>query len=188
MRHKTLNIKGEFISMEITRKTTKSGLDTLGWSLHAVSNRGLQFHAFLSGEDEAKALIEAEDLVKLRLKILEQKKKSDLLFERIQDLDLEDKKDCFCYFFGAMQDRIEDDDIAFVDKWIEEKKREREEVDVSDCCHSEDVKSIQPPLRSSVQSSPDDPYYVCGSCEQKCELETWKRSELEDERSYESGE
>jgi len=55
-----------------------------------------------------------------------------------------------------------------------------EEVDVSDCCHSEDVKSIQPPCRSSVQSSPDDPYYVCGSCGQKCEIETLSRSELDE--------
>jgi len=265
MKHKTLNIKGELVSMEITPKMTKSGLDVIGWSLHAVSNRGLQLHSFISGCDEGQVWIEAKALVRLRLKIIEQKKKSDLLFERIQDLDLEDKKDCFCYFFGAMQDRIEDDDIALLDKWIEEKKKYRaeelerqheiidaaeelpdlefekilgnalklaeaddleesditkdiptedlpdadfkgktaaevfddskfenneadEEVDASDCCHSEDVKSVQPPLRSSVQDSPDDPYYVCGSCEQKCEIETWKRSELEDERSYESGE
>ena len=166
---------------------------------------------------------DAKALVRLRLKIIEQKKKSDLLFERILDLDLEDRKDCLCYFFGAMQDRIEDSDIAQVDKWIEEKKKYRaeellpdcpldcdelddnkqcrlveckfkdsenvetallrekkmnEEVDISDCCHSEDVKSIQPPCRSSVQSSPDDPYYVCGSCEQKCEIETITRKEL----------
>jgi len=58
--------------------------------------------------------------------------------------------------------------------------KKNEEVDVSDCCHSEDVKSIQPPLRSSVQSSPDDPYYVCGSCGQKCEIETLSRSELDE--------
>lgn len=226
MNYKTLNIKGEIVSMEITRKTTESGLDTLGWSLHAVSNRGLQLHSFISGCDEGQVWIEAKELVRLRLEIIEQKKKSDLLFERIQDLDLEDKKDCFCYFFGAMQDRIEDSDIAQVDKWIEEKKKYRaeellpdcpldcdelddnkqcrlveckfkdsenvetallrekkmnEEVDISDCCHSEDVETVQPPLRSSVQSSPDDPYYVCGSCEQKCELITIKRSELEGE-------
>jgi len=55
-----------------------------------------------------------------------------------------------------------------------------EEVDVSDCCHSEDVQTVQPPLRSSVQSSPDDPYYVCGYCGDKCEIVTIKRSELED--------
>ena len=269
MNYKTLNIKGELVSMEITRKTTASGLDTLGWSLHAVSNRGLQLHSFISGCDEGQVWIEAKALVRLRLEIIEQKKKSDLLFERILDLDLEDRKDCLCYFFGAMADRIEDDDIALLDKWIEEKKREREEmiaekekdfeaspyyeslkenfpedlepvkpnldrqheindrdihalaaaeelpdleleesdltkdiptedllpampslcefkgkaedeaVDVSDCCHSEDLIPVTPPLRSSVQSSPDDPYFVCGKCRYKCELITIKRSELE---------
>ena len=142
---------------------------------------------------------DAKALVRLRLKIIEQKKKSDLLFERILDLDLEDRKECLCYFFGAMADRIEDDNIALLDKWIEEKKKYRaeellpaepslcevkgkaeEEVDVSDCCKREDPKCIQPPLRSSVQDSPDDPYYVCGYCGDKCELITIKRSEPED--------
>lgn len=55
-----------------------------------------------------------------------------------------------------------------------------EEVDASDCCKREDPKCVQPPLRSSVQSSPDDPYYVCGYCGDVCELITIKRSELED--------
>jgi len=130
MKHKTLNIKGELVSMEITPKMTKSGLDVIGWTLHAVSNHGLQFHSFISGDIEYEPLVfaEAEARVKARLKTIEKKRKSDLLFERIQELDLEDKKDCLCYFFGAMQDRIEDDDIALLDKWIEEKKREREEM------------------------------------------------------------
>lgn len=183
MNHKTLNIKGEFISMEISPKMTKSGLDVIGWTLHAVSNRGLQFHSFISGDIEYEPMVfaRAEEMVKARLKTIEKERKSDLLFERIQDLDLEDKKDCFCYFFGAMQDRIDDDDIALVDKWIEERKQEREEIDVSDCCHCEDVESVQPPCRSSVQSSPDDPYYVCGSCNRKCELVTITRKELEND-------
>jgi len=76
---------------------------------------------------------------------------------------------------------LDEPTISDLTKQIEDAAREEAEVDVSDCCHSEDVKSIQPPCRSSVQSSPDDPYYVCGSCGQKCEIETFSRSELEDE-------
>lgn len=62
---------------------------------------------------------------------------------------------------------------------FDDSKFENNGVDVSDCCHSEDVETVQPPLKSSVQSSPDDPFYVCNYCGDKCELITIKRSELE---------
>jgi hypothetical protein len=68
---------------------------------------------------------------------------------------------------------------VFDDSKFENNKAD-EEVDASDCCKREDPKCVQPPLRSSVQSSPDDPYYVCNYCGDKCEIITIKRSELED--------
>jgi len=112
-----------------------------------------------------------EDLEPVKPNLEESDLTKDIPTEDLPDADLKGKTAAEVF-----------DDSKF------ENNEEDEEVDVSDCCHSEDVKSVQPPLRSIVQDSPDDPYYVCGSCEQKCEIETWKRSELEDERSYESGE
>lgn len=228
-KHKQIRIDGVLVSMQITPKFAKNGSDLLGWSLHAVSENGLQIHKFLIGDNVYEPFVfhEAEDFVKEEMEKKKRADEFDRIFARYLELRADDRGGVAASVMGMMQNRMTDKDLeAFEAQIVQatearneyeaERKAEldrqheiidaaeaadlptiadltakkekldaelknacEEEVDVSDCCHK-DYECYQPPLRSIVQDSPDDPYCVCVACGQKCEIVTLTKKELED--------
>jgi len=183
-RQETRVILGSKMKLALRRITRAANF--IGWKYVVTCDN----HLICRGFTNTLELDRAFDRAELRARAAIESNQQDLRFEAIYEkwskMPEHGRHAVACYMLGLMSKSMIDFHLNKFDEQvnefnkIHEEMEKEEEVDVSDCCHSEDVKSVQPPCRSSVQSSPDDPYYICGSCEQKCEIETWTRKDLEE--------